>query len=316
MDTSSKSDLSDVQKAEAEFFNESARRRSKHGRIPFQADIRRATRVVYRETGDEPVDPKMYNIQQKRFRDRYLTQCAHTPGGRVLDICCGPGWLALELGRRGQHVDAYDISPDAISLARQMLDENPYKEGFGSVTYHLEDVSKVDLGVETLDAISGWSAFHHLPDLEAFIEKAYRALKPGGIIATVDDYEQGALENWLLRLSLLAVPTYDRSYADKAKACWNRLLGRSPQPVEIFSPAEMAKYSTVWDINRIWRTKFELIESYSFNAFAITPMQLLAGPDWFRYPVAHLLDAFDQTLLKTRICKPNIRMLIARKPLR
>lgn len=306
--------LAEVQKAEAEFFDQSARRRSRRGHIPFQADIRRATRVVPCEPGDEPVDPAMFDIQQKWFRDRYLSRCAHQAGGRVLDICCGPGWLALELGRRGQRVDAYDISPEAIALARTMLAENPYREGFGAVTYHFTDVSTQDLGEGTLDAVSGWSAFHHLPDLHAFIDKAYRALKPGGIIATLDDYEQTALEQWLVRLSCLVFPTNDRTYRGKARACLRRLAGKGGKPVEVFSPAEMAKYSTVSDIDRIWREKFELLEEYSFNAFALPVMQRLRGPAWFRYPLARVINGVDQLLLKLRICRPRIRILIARKP--
>jgi len=95
------------------------------------------------------------------------------------------GWLALELGRCGQTVDAYDLSPEAIAVARRMLDENPYKDGFGKVTYHLEDVTKLDLGTETLDAVSGWSAFHHLPDLMSFMDRVHQALKPGGIVVMI-----------------------------------------------------------------------------------------------------------------------------------
>lgn len=307
--------LTEIQKDEAEFFDQSAYRRTKYGQIAFQADIRRATRVIPLKEGDEPVDPRMYDIQQKYYRERYLASCAHKPGGKVLDICCGPGWLALELGRRGQFVDAYDISPLAIETAKKMLAENPFTEGFGEVRYHLEDVSKVDLGTETLDAISGWSAFHHLPDFHEFMDKAYRALKPGGIIATLDDYEQGVLEKWLVRLSVLLLPTYRRSYACKCLHAWNRITGKTQASPEIFSPAEQAKYSTVHDIQHVWKTRFELIEEFPFNAFALNPTLWLKGPDAFRYPLAHTLNAVDRFLIRTHIALPQARILISRKPL-
>ena len=138
-------DVREILHAEAHFFDECAKNRSTNGCIPFQADIRRATRVVARP-GVEPVDPKMYEIQQGQIRERYLSLMAHKPGGRVLDIGCGPGWLALELGRRGQIVDAYDISEKAIAIARSVLEQNPFNENFGRVNYHLRDVTELDLG--------------------------------------------------------------------------------------------------------------------------------------------------------------------------
>ena len=65
------------------------------------------------------IDPQMTDILDAGAREKYLSMVAHKAGGRVLDICCGSGWLALELGRRGQIVDAYDLSPKAIALAKK-----------------------------------------------------------------------------------------------------------------------------------------------------------------------------------------------------
>lgn len=305
--------LEELKRAEAAFFDASATARSQGRRIPFTADIRCATRVVGRP-GVEPVDAKIYEIQQGAFRNRYLDLVAHRPGGRVLDICCGPDWLALELGRCGQSVDAYDISPVAIDLAKQTLAENPYTDGFGEVRYHLQDVSQVDLGVEQYDAVSGWSAFHHLPDFHEFMERVYRALKPGGIVATMDDYPRRSLEINIQRAFGLLLPTTDRSYSDKFRAVVNRLRGRTKDEEEIFSPMEQAKYSTVSDIQHVWRSRFDLLEDIPFNAFAISPMLLFAGPDWFRYGAAHLVDMVDKLGCAAGILKPNNRILIARKP--
>jgi ubiquinone/menaquinone biosynthesis C-methylase UbiE len=276
------------------------------------ADIRRASRVVGRH-GIEPVDRRIYAIQQGRYREILLDLVAAKPGGRVLDICCGPGWLALELGRRGQRVEAYDLSPAAIALARRMLEENPYREGFGAVHYHLADVSKVDLGIETFDAVTGWSAFHHLPDFRAFMKKVHAALKPGGIVATLDDYPQGALESYLKRFFGLILPTTDRSYREKVVGVIRRLGGRTVDKPEIFSPMEQRKYSTVEDIQEVFRTEFELVHEFKFNAFAIGPMLLLAGPDWFRYPLAQLLEALDRFGCWSGWLIPNVRILISRK---
>lgn len=298
--------------AEAKFFDRCALCRSQEGRISYQADIRRATRVIGRPR-IEPVDPKMFEIQQGQYRDRYLDLIAYKPGGRVLEIGCGPGWLALELGRRGQIVDAYDISEKAIVIARQMLEENPFKEGFGEVRYHLKDVTQENLSENTYDAISGWSAFHHMPDFHAFMNKIDRALKPGGIIATMDDYPRRRLEINLQRFFGLVLPTTERSYGDKLVAIANRITGKTIDSPEVFSPMEEAKYSTVEDIYDIWYKRYEVMEDIPFNAFAIYVMMLLAGPDWFRYLLARCLDGFDKLGIRAGFLQPQCRILISRK---
>src|SRR5689334_5938798 len=40
-------------------------------------------------------------------------------GGRVLDVCCGTGYLARLLGERGFRVAGIDISPEMVRYARE-----------------------------------------------------------------------------------------------------------------------------------------------------------------------------------------------------
>lgn len=305
-------DLRERIRAEAHFFNECAENRSTDGRIPYQADIRRATRVIARP-GVEPVDAKMYEIQQGQIRERYLSLIAHKPGGRVLDIGCGPGWLALELGRRGQVVDAYDISEKAIAIARSVLKQNPFKEGFGQVNYHLQDVTEVDLGENTYDSISGWSAFHHMHHFHDFMRKIDRALKPGGMIGTMDDYPRRRREINLERALGLLLPVTDRGYCEKIRGIMSRISGKTVDLPEIFSPMEEAKYTTLGDIHDIWFNRYEIIEDMPFNAFSNSIMMRLAGPDRFRYPVARILDFIDKAGISRGVFSPQCRVLISRK---
>jgi len=298
-------------RAEAEFWDKKAKSRSAEGRIPVNADIRRATRFVPSAPEQEPIDPQMTCILQGNYRDRFIDYAAHCPRGRVLDIGCGPGWLALELGRRGQTVDAYDLSPEAIALAKRMLDENPYKDGFGEVTYHIEDVSKLDLGNDTFNAVSGWAAFHHLPDVNAFMDQVQRALKPGGIVASLDSLPRGRVEKWIERFFRLILPTYDRTYRKKIRDSIRRIRGITQEQPRRFTPMECA--DAVHDIESILREKFELIWSIHFNAFAVTPCMSLIGPDWFRYTVGHAITWLDRLLCCMGICRGFQRIVIGRK---
>lgn len=306
----------ELKQAEAKYFDYIADIRTVKGHIPMEADIRRATKFIPKRTDPEklpPIDPEMSVILDGDARDKYLAWVAHKPGGRVLDIGCGSGWLALELGRRGQHVDAYDISPNAIALAKRMLMENPYREGFGEVTYHLQDVTQVDLGEEKYDAVSGWAAFHHLPDLPVFMEKVFRALKPGGIVATMDDMPRGALEKYLEYLLFLVLPVYPLSYQEKISRAFQLLTGRKQFPVEFFTPMEEAKHSSVEDIDRMLHERYEVVMNIRRNAFIGLPATYLLGPDGFRYATARALVALDRLFCCLGITKGFDRKMVARK---
>ena len=306
--------LDELKKAEAKFFDRIADIRTANGHIPMEADIRRATRFIPKRSDRLPlIDPKMTAILDGRSRDQYINWVAHQPGGRVLDIGCGSGWLALELGRRGQRVDAYDISPKSIALAKRMLAENPYKDGFGEVNYYLQDVTEVGLGEEKYDAVSGWSAFHHLPDLQAFMQRVRRAIKPGGIVATMDDMPRGRLEKGLEYFFNFILPIRPLSYLQKFSIALQIFMGKRELPAEIFTPMEEAKHSSVVDIDRIWHEQFEVVMSVRQNAFVGTPAMVLRGPDSFRYTTARALVALDRFLCYFGIVKGFDRKMIARK---
>jgi 2-polyprenyl-3-methyl-5-hydroxy-6-metoxy-1,4-benzoquinol methylase len=306
-------DLSAHKQAEADFFDQTAEVRTLFDNIPAEADIRRATRSIPRIAGQPHFDPKMDHILEGGYRDRFIARVAHRPRGRVLDVCCGPGWLALELARHGQTVDAYDISPQAIALAKRMLSENPYRDGFGEINYYLQDVTKADLGYEKYDAVSGWAAFHHIPDLSDFMERVWRALKPGGIIATMDDMPQGFIDKFLSWSVCVILPNYYMSYPQKIKKIVGVLLGTAKLSPEVFSPMEQGKGNTVYDIADIFRGEnYELLENLSYNSFA-GQMMSVRGPDILRYPVARALVMVDRSLCRLGICKGFVRIMISRK---
>lgn len=305
----------ELKQAEANFFDGIAEIRTERAEhIAMEVDIRRATKFIPKR-GEKRflIDPKMTALLDGEARDTYIKLVSQRPGARVLDIGCGSGWLALELARNGCHVDAYDISPKAIALARKTLDENPYKEGFGSITYHLQDVSELDLGVETYDAVSGWSAFHHMPDVPAFMDKVYRAMKPGGIVATMDDMPRGKIEQGLEYLFEFLLPTYNLSYPQKLITVFKLLSGRGKYREEVFSPMEEAKHSSVDEIAQVFNEKFEVIYSVQRNAFAGTPLMRISGPDDLRYALARMVLGVDKLLCKLGVVKGFDRVMVARK---
>jgi SAM-dependent methyltransferase len=308
-------DLRTLKREEAQFFDQSAAFRTRGGRVPVEADMRRATLHLPAGPGDGLIDPQMTRLLDDGHTERFLDLAARRPGGRVLDICCGMGWLSLELARRGQIVDAYDISPGALGVARQMLEENPYKVGFGALTYHLQDVTEVDLGIAQYDAIIGSSAFHHINGLRAFMDRITASLKPGGIIVTVDDMPIGEKERVMGRLLRFILPTYDRTYWQKALDAFKRIAGITKAPSEIFTPMERGKHDAVFEIAEIWHERYEILEESFYGAFSLDPCMTVKGPHGFRYRVAKVIVALDRFCCSWHLTKGFIRVIVGRKPL-
>ncbi|MBE1491413.1 class I SAM-dependent methyltransferase [Plantactinospora soyae] len=93
---------------------------------------------------------------------------------RILDAGCGPGHLALALGRAGYAVTAVDTDPEAVTAASGL--------GVDAVE---ADISRYE--DDPFDAVLFSLSLHHMTDLAAAVERARALLRPGGILV-VDEF--------------------------------------------------------------------------------------------------------------------------------
>ena len=110
----------------------------------------------------------------------------------VLDLGCGAGvpvtrWLA----DRGFAVTGVDVSAKQLELARTYVPDG---------TFIKADMTEVDFGPESFDAVVAFHSVIHVPRTEhpALLESIHRWLVPGGALLatmTVADYE-GRDEDW------------------------------------------------------------------------------------------------------------------------
>lgn len=102
------------------------------------------------------------------------------PGGRVLDLTCGPGLYAVALAERGVEVVGVDFGPASIAHARQLAAET----GVASRCQFVErDVRDYDPEEGVYDAalfIYGQLAVFPRETAQALLRKAAAALRPGG----------------------------------------------------------------------------------------------------------------------------------------
>ncbi|MFJ3927179.1 class I SAM-dependent methyltransferase [Streptomyces sp. NPDC090022] len=117
----------------------------------------------------------------------YLDQGLVPPGGRVLDLGCGPGRNALHLASLGFEVDAVDLSPTAIAWAAERA-RAAGPEIAGRVRFHRGDAFAAETAAALAgpyDLIHDSGCFHHLPPHRriSYLALLERSLAPGGHLA-------------------------------------------------------------------------------------------------------------------------------------
>lgn len=112
------------------------------------------------------------------------------PGQVVADIGAGAGLVSLEMGRRlgpeGQ-VLATEIDPNLVGEIRAQA----AYEGLKNVSPILSDQSFAGLPAVCCDAILLRFVYHEFTEPEVMNAEMLRALKPGGLVAVIDDAAQG-----------------------------------------------------------------------------------------------------------------------------
>lgn len=103
--------------------------------------------------------------------DAILNAVAARPGTRLLDIACGPGFLATSAIKRGATVSALDFAPNMLTIARS---RNPGAE------FHEGDAENLPFDDGRFDAVVCSLGILHFPNPERAIGEAFRVLTPGG----------------------------------------------------------------------------------------------------------------------------------------
>ena len=103
-----------------------------------------------------------------------LDAAAVGAGQRVLDLACGPGYVAAAAAARGAELVALDISAAMVEEARRRHPDLDVRQGAAE---------RVDLPDQTFDRVLMSFGILHVADPPAVLREAHRLLRTGGRFA-------------------------------------------------------------------------------------------------------------------------------------
>ena len=151
--------------------------REREGRRPSAPDYYRRLPTV------APGDPHARDWQVRRETYHHLLGHVLAAGAlpvHVLDLGAGSGWLShrlTALGHRAVAVDAIDDEVDGLGAARH------YPTDFASVQ---ADFDALPFAPGQFDLVVFNGSLHYAADIAATLERAHRALAPGGALVVMD----------------------------------------------------------------------------------------------------------------------------------
>jgi SAM-dependent methyltransferase len=106
-----------------------------------------------------------------------------TGKGRLLDLACGPGRIALALAASFQEIWALDLEPEMIAVGQQ----EAVQRGVTNITWMIGKAEDVTAPPSSCALITIGEAFHRL-DQQRVAQHTLQWLQPGGCLAILGGY--------------------------------------------------------------------------------------------------------------------------------
>ena len=110
----------------------------------------------------------------RQFIEPLLDAAAVSAGVGVLDLCCGPGFVAAAAAARGATASGLDFSPAMLAEARTR---------FPTIAFEHGDAEAPPYEDARFDAVVANFGIHHVPRPALALAGAHRILRPGGRFA-------------------------------------------------------------------------------------------------------------------------------------
>ncbi|HYL85243.1 MAG TPA: methyltransferase domain-containing protein [Candidatus Angelobacter sp.] len=118
-------------------------------------------------------------------RIRRLVAAAGLKGTeRVLDVACGPGYIAEAFARGAREAIGVDLTAAMLTIAEERTKER----GVSNVSFRMGDVQKLPFEQEEFDVVVSRLALHHMREPERVVKEMARVCQVEGIVLVEDIY--------------------------------------------------------------------------------------------------------------------------------
>jgi len=101
---------------------------------------------------------------------------------RVLEIACGPGYVAMAFARFARQVVGIDLTEAPLTIA----EATRLERGLDNVRFEKGDGSQLSFADASFDQVVSRLAFHHFADPTQVLGEMVRVCRPGGKVAVED----------------------------------------------------------------------------------------------------------------------------------
>ncbi len=155
---------------------------------------------AYKGMGMEGSTARWYDRTTRKdmpeFKALALRIAAVVPaGGAVLEVAPGPGFLSIELAKRGLQVQGVDISKTFVQIAQRNADTDGVQARF-----ELGNAAALPIEDASVDLVVCRAAFKNFSEPVKALSEMRRVLRPGGTALLIDmrrDVNVGELKRYV-----------------------------------------------------------------------------------------------------------------------
>ena len=137
---------------------------------------------LFFEWGAKIYSKKLASGPEAELRRDFLSFVSAEPNDIILDVGCGPGWLAIWAAKHVREVVGCDRSKRIIEIARR----NASVACVRNVSFQTADATSLPFPDNFFDIVMATTVIYLLPDANKGFAELVRVAKPDGAIVTLD----------------------------------------------------------------------------------------------------------------------------------